>query len=156
MVSKAAENLQQCALQVHGRLGSFPHLLLPLVKIWNWLHWCSARGLCSWIHAAQMKLLCVFVRISDQCGAVFGRVCSAGSQLPLGHYHCLPSQRRMWEEGLHPGWIHADGCRSVKNTNSLFWWQKLKKWKNVSTLHCILHCLFFHSFILKERLITLF
>lgn len=50
---------------------------------------------------------------SDQRRALFRRLRSAGCQLPVGHRYHLPAQRRMREEDLHPGRIHADGCRLV-------------------------------------------
>lgn len=55
---------------------------------------------------------CVCVS-SDQRRAVFWRLRSAGCQLPVGHRHHLPAQRWMRAEDLHPGRIHADGCRLV-------------------------------------------
>lgn len=70
------------------------------------------------------EVTCVVLCSSDQRGAVLGRLRSAGRQLPAGHHHHLPAQRRMREEDLHPGWIHADGCRLVQtvvidNTDSI-------------------------------------
>lgn len=64
------------------------------------------------VHAARLKLLCLCPL--DQCSALFRRLCSAGCQLPIGHRHHLPAQRRMREEDLHPSRIHADGCRLVE------------------------------------------
>lgn len=66
----------------------------------------------NWWSLNEIALsVCLCVLFLDQCGAVFRRLCSAGCQLPVGHHHHLPAQWRMWEEDLHPGWLHADGCR---------------------------------------------
>lgn len=79
-------------------------------------------------HLARLKLLCLYP--SDQRSALFWRLCSAGCQLPIGHRHHLPAQWRMRKKDLHPGRIHADGCRLVEmqaqpEPCTLQWWREI-------------------------------
>lgn len=83
-----------------------------------------------WYMQPGWKSLCLCPL--DQCSALFRRLCSAGCQLPIGHRHHLPTQRRMREEDLHPSRIHADGCRLVE-TRAQPELYTLQRWRQINS-----------------------
>lgn len=54
--------------------------------------------------------------LSDERRAVCGRLCPAGPQLAAGYRRRPAARRSLREEGLHPGWLHADSGRQVTGT----------------------------------------
>lgn len=95
-----------------------------------------------WYMQPGWKSLCLCPL--DQCSALFRRLCSAGCQLPIGHRHHLPTQRRMREEDLHPSRIHADGCRLVE-TRAQPELYTLQRWRQINSQ------VFFQNFWFSEN-----
>lgn len=73
----------------------------------------------GWVCGGTVTPLTAPCVLSDECCAVCGRLCPAGSQLPAGHRRCPAARRSLRAPSLHPGWLHADSSRQVMGLCSL-------------------------------------